>query len=478
MDIHHEPKNDADSLKKRIRHVFWLYFVMFACFSAYLIKFVASDSRYIVEHTSNPRPRNFTDDDIRRGDIVDANGEILAVSVKDSEKYNREYPFGETFAHIVGFDTFGRSGAESRYNLTLQTLDGEIMQRVNGVFSGAPLQGLGIALTVDAGLQEMAFNGLSGYRGAAVVMEPSTGKILAMASAPSFDPNEISSSWDSLVTDDERSPLLNRAAQGLYPPGSIFKIVTSAAAFEFDPNIESFSYNCEGSAVFGAKRIRCFNSTAHGDVDIARAMAVSCNTFYSTIGVNIGAENMRAVAERLLFNAYYPAPFPLSRSSFALDADSEISEIVETSIGQGKTLITPLHAAVITSAVANGGVMMEPYIVDHAFTKNGKIKDKRLPTAMARAFTLEETAFLTDIMIGVVENGSGKGAAIDGVRIAAKTGTAENSSGGDHGWFTAFAPAEKPCVVVTVIMENAENTARAQALARDIIQYSLNNFDN
>jgi peptidoglycan glycosyltransferase len=470
MDIHFQ-QGSGDALKKRIRRVFWLYFVMFACFSAYLVKFTVFDSRAIIEHIANPRPKAANADEIKRGDIVDAKGAVLARSVADGAPYRREYPFGEMFAHIVGFDTFGRSGVESRYNYTLQKLDNEIAQRVNNILTGSPLQGDGLALTADAGLQEIIFDGLEGFRGAAVVMEPSTGKILAMASAPSFDPNEISDLWEYLVADDEGSPLFNRAAQGLYPPGSVFKIITSAAVFEFMPDFLAFTYNCEGEARFGDKRIRCFNSVAHGQVAIPRAMAVSCNTFYSAAGMEIGAENIRAVADRLFFNADYPSPFPRSRSSFTLDQNSGVSEIVETSIGQGKTLVTPLHIAMITSAVANGGLMMEPYIVDHAVTKNGQIKDKRLPTAVGRVFSLEEAVFLTDIMTGVVEAGSGTRSAVDGVTIAAKTGTAENSSGDDHGWFTAFAPAEKPRVVVTVVLENAGGTARAQDLARKVIEY-------
>jgi peptidoglycan glycosyltransferase len=328
---------------------------------------------------------------------------------------------------------------------------------------------------MDADLQHTARKLLNGKKGAIVVMEPSTGKILAMVSYPDFDPNELNNTWEQLNKDEENSPLINRAAQGLYPPGSIFKIITSAAVLEKNADWKDFNYNCTGEDIFDSNVIRCYNSKAHGEVDLESAFYLSCNTGFATLGIEAGGERLGKVADRLLFNRNLPYVLEYSKSQFRITKDSKINEIVETAIGQGKTLVSPLHMAMITSAIANGGILMQPYIIDHIETNYGRIKDKRIPQSYGILFEPEIASQLSKMMIEVVEKGTGTQAQISNVSVSGKTGTAQNASGEDHAWFVGFAPAEKPKAVVSVIIENGGSGGQvAGPIARKLLQKVLN----
>ncbi|MCL2618371.1 MAG: penicillin-binding transpeptidase domain-containing protein, partial [Defluviitaleaceae bacterium] len=205
--------NHALNMRANIRRAFWMYFVLFALLVGNIAFFVTVQAPGLMHNPFNPRTRGETD--ALRGDILDSRGRVLAYSGVGAE---RAYPFGRDFVHIVGFDGFGRSGAEARHNLTLNAISGEIVQRVRNLAQGEPLRGNRLVLTVDADLQRLVVDQLGHSRGAVVVMEPSTGKLLAMASYPDFDPNDLAAEWNTLITDNANAPLLNRAAQGLYPP--------------------------------------------------------------------------------------------------------------------------------------------------------------------------------------------------------------------------------------------------------------------
>ena len=465
-----EKGSHITEMRRNTRHVFWLIFALFFLLTAYLIHLVLFESRHIVENPANPRIA-LVASEVTRGRILDSRGYILAESL--SADSSRAYPFGAAFAHLVGYAQLGQAGVESRYNFVLQRLHWEVIQRASGVLFDTPLVGNDIVLTVNADLQRQVANSLSGQRGAVVALEPSTGRILAMASYPNFDPNTIEANWETLRTDNEASPLLNRAAQGLYPPGSVFKMVTAAAAFSSLAGHDDFVFYCEGETTFGNKRIRCYNATAHGLVDASRAFAVSCNIYYAALIMEMGADPLIERAEKLLFNERYPFPLPFTASSFVMGAAADEMELIETAIGQGRTLVTPMHMAMMTAAAANGGLMMEPYIVNSIQSHGGMTLQRNLPRPLGRVFTAEEAAFLTDIMTEVVQSGTGQFAAVPGVAVGGKTGTAETDAGEPHGWFIAFAPAEMPQVAVAVVLENAGNTRRAQAISREVIEIVL-----
>lgn len=458
-----------DDIRRNIRRIFWLYFLLFSLLITYLGKFIFVDSKEVINNSYNTRMKLF-DSSVAQGSILDANGIVLAESVATDEGYTRSYPYGQTFAHVVGWQAQGGGGLESRYNFELQSLPFEIWQRLRNIIWLKPLKGQDIALTLNAELQVYVAEKLGNQKGAIVVIEPSTGKILAMASYPAFDPNTVEESWDDLLVDDENSPLINRATQGLYPPGSVFKVVTSFAALPDMQTVFPGQYECTGKFLYEGNQIRCFDGNAHGTVDMEKAFAVSCNSYFSQLGLKIGGGQLRAAADRLLWNTNFPLELQYRTASFPLNEASTSEEIMETAIGQGKTLTTPLHVAMFTSAIANGGILMQPYFVD---TIGEGIGGKTMPRQLERIMSSEEALFLTDMMIGTVASGTALKSGIPGVQVAGKTGTAETDSGDDHGWFTAFAPAQKPELAVTILLENAGGSSKALPVARDIIQFYL-----
>lgn len=463
-------------MKNSIRRIFWLYFGLFSILILYLLKFTIVESKTIVTNSYNPRLTQI-ESNIKRGNILDRKGVILAENIDEEKGYTRKYNYPNQFAHIIGFIGNGNYGIESRYNFTLQKLDNEILQRIDNISSNTPLQGNNIVLTLDSEIQNYAYEKLGKSRGAIVVMEPSTGKIISMVSYPSFNPQNINSEWEKLKK-DENSPLINRATQGLYPPGSVFKIITSACAIENLSNWRDITYECKGIAQFEESKIQCYNRDVHGKVNISSAMSVSCNTFFATIGTMLKGNTLKVTAENSFFNKPLDYPLEYNLSSFELDSFSSESELLQTSIGQGKTLISPLHMAMITSSVANNGIMMKPYVLDYIITYSGKEKDKTIPEKKAQIFSYDTSFEIKNMMESVVVSGTAIKAKIKGVSVAGKTGTAENASGDDHAWFVAFAPSDNPQIAVSVILENSGKGSKAIPIARDIIKFALEKNNN
>lgn len=471
--IHISPQEDGDfKMKKNMKRVFFFYSLLFVAIIAHLLYFAIFEKNVPI-NSYNPR-LNKIDNSIKRGMIFDTNGITLAETVTSGGSIDRAYYYPEEFCHIIGYMPKGKSGLEAKINFTLQKLDNELLQRLESAFSEGNIpRGNNVFITIDSNLQHYIYKRLGKSKGAVVVMEPKTGKILSMVSYPSFDPLKIERDWEKLKNDDENSPLLNRATQGLYPPGSTFKILTAGAEIETDPNYENFSYTCRGEDFFDRKKIRCFNSTVHGKVNISDAVEHSCNTFFATIGQNLGSKVLSEYASKAMFNSPFDFTLEYNKSSFTLSETSKPTEVVETAIGQGKTLVSPLHMAMITSSVANKGIMMKPYIIERVESCSREVLETAVPTELSAVFTEETSLKLTEMMKKVVDSGTGTEAKIKGINIAGKTGTAENPSGADHAWFTAFAPAENPEITVTVLLENAGNGSEAIPLARDIIEYIL-----
>jgi len=458
-------------MKKNMKKVFFFYTMLFFLLAAHLTA-LAVFERDTVINSYNPR-LNKIDNSVQRGIIFDSKGITLADTSITNEGTKREYYYPEEFCHIIGYMPKGKSGIEEKYNFTLQELDNELYQRITSIFSNNIPRGNNLFLTIDSKLQQYVYKKLGKSKGAVVAMEPSTGKILAMVSYPCFNPKSIEEDWEELKKDTKNSPLINRATQGLYPPGSTFKILTAGAEIETNPDHENFSYTCKGEDFFDKKKIRCFNSTAHGKVDLSDALKFSCNTFFATIGQKIGGNSLMTYAEKAMFNKPLEYTLEYNKSSFAVNENSKPTEIAETSIGQGKTLVSPLHMAMITSAVANNGIMMKPYIIEHIESYSRNEISTTFPERLSEVFSETTAKKVTEMMEKAVESGTGEEARINGISIAGKTGTAENASGKDHAWFTAFAPADNPKIAVTVILENAGKGSKAIPIARDIIEHFL-----
>lgn len=464
-----------NNMKRSIKRFFWLIVFMFFLAICYLIKLSVFDRQAISVNPYNPR-LTYSDPSIKRGDIKDLDGNIIAESAFTDDGYVRSYPRKRMPAHITGYSSRGKTGIEAAENFELETVSNEILQRLQSVVTGSEVEGNSVVLTVDMEIQSLAGDLLGNQKGAIVVMEATTGRILAMQAYPDYDPNTVAENWESLSSDPD-SPLLNRAAQGLYPPGSTYKVVTALAAMRNLGDWNSFTYECRGEAEIGGRVIHCYNNTVHGTVDINSAMAQSCNCYFAELGRKIGAEKLAETSESVYFNKSLNFVMPSQNSTVSIKAGAEDSELVETAIGQGRTLATPLYMACLASAIANGGTLRTPYIVDHIEYPNGKETKITLPVSLESIMTAEEASALREMMLGVVNHGTGRAAGLANYDTAGKTGTAENSGGSDHSWFIGFAPYDEPRIAVAVLLENAEGGRRATPIAGRLMEAALNKYE-
>lgn len=403
--------------------------------------------------------QNKYEEQVVRGNILTIDGEMLAETKIDSEgNETRVYPYNNLFAHVIGYSTNGRSGLESAVNFQLLTSHAFALEQVKKEFQDEKNMGDNIITTLDVELQQTAYDALGDHRGAVVVMEPKTGKILAMVSKPDFDPNGLSDIWESLVADDTNSNLLNRATQGMYPPGSTFKIVTTLAYLrEHGGSTDGFSFLCEGEITKENHTIHCYSNSVHGQEDLPKAFAKSCNSAYANLGVELENKSMIDAAEELQFNKKLSLELPYNKSKFTLENNSGVPLAMQTSIGQGNTLVSPMHMAMITSAIANDGNLMKPYLVDSIESYTGEKVEETSPKMQENLMTSREAATLRELMQAAVTDGTA--AALNGqsYTAAGKTGTADHGdmTEAPHSWFVGFSNVEDPDIVVSIIAERS-----------------------
>ena len=436
---------------------------LFLCTMGYFAYFQIAKSEDFINNPYNARQETF-EQSVIRGKILSADGEILAETKVDAEgNETRNYPYSNVFSHIVGYSTkeHGRSGIESWANFNLLRSNTFFLEQTLDRVTDTKSFGDNVHTTLNYSLQNAAYQALGAYQGAIVVMEPSTGKILAMVSKPDFDPNTLDEKWNQIVEDEaSESILLNRASQGLYPPGSTFKILTTLALLRQNPDAyNSYTYHCSGSIQRDNSKLSCFGGSVHGDVDLKRSFAKSCNASFANIGLSLNADAFADTCEKLLFNQSLPVEkLEYSKSSFVLKDGSPTSEIMETSIGQGKTVVTPLHMLMITGAIANDGVLMKPYVIDSVENSDGGAVKTYPPEEYGRLMTKEEAGVLQEYMQETVLNGTAS--KLNGMSYQAygKTGSAEfgTTKGNSHAWFVGYAGREdKSTIAVAVIAEKA-----------------------
>lgn len=405
----------------------------------------------LAAHPRNPRVAALAGE-VERGGIYDRHGELLAGTRREGNSFVRYYPLGEVTAPVLGYASprYGQAGLEEAANADLMGLGGQA--RVTNFLrrlAGQRARGYDLQLTLDAGLQRLAMELLEGRRGAIVVMRPQ-GQVLALASRPTFDPNLIGLLWQQWQEDPE-SPLLNRAVQGLYPPGSSFKIITGAAVTGNRPDLLGKTYFCPGEVVIEGRRLGCWD--VHGEVDFSRAMAVSCNVAFAEMALDLGGKDLSRAAEAFMFNRPLPFELPVKPGYFPNLAGAGANEVAESAIGQGKVLVTPLHMAAVTAAVAAGGQMFRPYLVERVLDDGRTVRVVQ-PSLLGRPVTPDVAGRLAESLVLAVSQGTGRRAGVPGITVAGKTGSAENPHGPAHAWFTGFAPARGAEVVVTVLLEN------------------------
>ncbi len=402
-----------------------------------------------------------------RGDILSSDGVLLATTkTAEDGSDSRVYPVGSLFAHVVGYSTRGSMAAEALASASLMESHIPLGERIRAELSGTRLQGDTVVLTLDSRIQQAAYDALGDRRGAIVVIDTDTGRILAMVSKPDFDPNEINEIWDELISDESDSRLVNRAAQGKYPPGSTFKIVTTLEYIRENPDTwQDFSYECDSVYEAGDYSISCAKGISHGSEDIVTAFSKSCNGAFATLGRTLEIPALYRLCETLGFNDDIDIGLVAAQSTYSLEDDSSVWDVLQTSIGQGKTQVTPLFACMLSAAVANGGEMMTPYVTERIENADGKIVKEYQSTGKKRVMTEEEADILAEMMRAAVTDGTGSGA--ECVRgTAGKTGSAEWATGREtHSWFTGFAPYDDPKYAVCVLIEEGGSGSKAAAPA-------------
>lgn len=447
-----------DSVNSRILHVFIAMGVLFAGLILMMTWFELWGKNAVMSSSFNRRLMA-EEAQILRGSVLDRNDTVLALSEGAEGARVRVYPYGNLYAHVLGYDslTYGKTLLEARYNDALLGRDGlTLINRVGSLISGDRQVGHSLTLTLDHALQKKARELLGGSRGAVVALDPATGEVLAMVSTPDYDPNgdRLEERWPALI-EDENSPLLPRAVMGLYPPGSTFKVVTAAAALE--KGLGDRVMEDPGSIVIDGKTVSNAGGKAYGEIDMARALAVSSNVYFAKLAEELGAPALTAQAGRAGIGSRLAFDIPASESRMG-SAEMGQTELAATGIGQGKLLVTPLQMALLSAGIANDGVIMKPYLVSGVTDASGRML-KGARQEVLHTFTDPATAgALTDMMTGVVKSGTGTRAKISGIAVAGKTGTAQNEKssqgeGFDHAWFIGFAPAENPRIAVAVLLE-------------------------
>lgn len=454
---------------KEFARVTYVFVALFIVMMGYISYFNLVRGREIVRSPYNARQDSFADR-VVRGKILDRNGQVIAqTNVAEDGTETREYPFGNMFAHVAGYTAQGKTGIESLANFELLTSNAFFLEKLRNEFQDKKNMGDNVVTTLDVSLQEAAYGALGSYKGAVVVMEPSTGKVLAMVSKPDFDPAGVEADWEYLST-DENSALLNRATQGQYAPGSTFKVVTALEYMRENPGYDSYNYYCEGNITVADTTISCYNGNVHGDVDFRDSIAYSCNTSFCNIGLTMDIGSFKETAKELLFDSKLPCDLPYSKSEFRLKEGAVDGDRMMTAMGQGKTQVSPYHMALITSAIANGGTLMKPYLIDSVANYKGSVIEKTRPEKYKDLMTAAEAAQLKDYMTSVAEYGTASVLSGGGYTAAGKTGTAEYSSDEekDHSWFIGMSNVDNPELVISVIIESSDGTASAVNIAKQV----------
>lgn len=454
-----QKRNKSKSNNKELSIVVYIFVGLFILLMGYFVFFNLVKSPSIINSSYNKRQDLFAKKVIR-GKIISSDGKVLAqTNVNKDGTETREYPYDNEYAHVVGYATKGKAGLESFVNFNLLRSNAPLLERVIKEFRGVKNTGDNVITTLDSRIQDTAYQALGSHDGAIVVMDVETGKILSLVSKPDYNPNNIDQLWDSLVAEEntEDSSLLNRATQGKYPPGSTFKILSLLEYIKENPNYKDYTYNCKGKIAIDDSVINCYHNTVHGEEDLYKSFAKSCNSSFANIGLNLDITALGKLCDKFLFNEPLPFSMAYNQSSFKLTKSAKTYDIMQTMIGQGETLVSPLHMAMIMQTIANDGIMMKPYLVDHTENYDGKVVKKYNSSTYGTIITPEEASIMQEFMHDVVENGTASKLKGQNYTVAGKTGSAEfgNVKGQSHAWFVGFSSDEGSKIAVSIIVEEA-----------------------
>lgn len=440
---------------KRYIRVLTLISILFLIILGYMTYFQVVKADKLKNDENNKR--NWVDDNkLKRGNILDRDGNILAQTIDGENKEKiRNFPYGKTYAHLVGYNSkkYGKTGLEKRFNSVLinkhdKTPIAELKKIVIDQKEGNTIK-----LTTNTQLQEFALSLLNGKKGSVILMNPKTGEVLAMADSPTFDPNNIEKEWNNIINDEKNATLLQRSTSGLFAPGSVYKLVTGTVILE---NLKGtfLKYNDKGATTIENYTIRNLLNKRYGNIDLKKAIEVSANTYFADKVGEVGVDKMIDVNKRFMFGEDIDTDFKLTKSPLAFNKNTTALELATGAFGQGKVLVTPMQVALFTSAIANDGNMMKPFVVKEILDPNGKVIKETKPEILSKVSDVETMKTMKEYLKNSGDvNFRGF---VNGQKVGGKTGTAEVTKDILNAWSTVFYPADDPRLVCTIVYEGVD----------------------
>ena len=422
----------------------------------------------------NPRPA-LSERGKERGLIVTLDGTVVAQSVQEEgdRDFQREYPLGPDFAHVVGYSSFlvGDTALEAAYSSELRSRRDLTISDLVSAILGQDLRPKNLEITVDSRLQTAALAALGGNRGAVIAIDPRTGAVLAAVSKPSFDPtlllgDDAAQQWETLLI-DPATPLSDRGTRELYAPGSTFKTVVTATGLDtgqVEPGTvfpDPLEFDLPGSSA----TITNFGGRVCNDgesVTLLEAFVRSCNTTFADLSIRLGAIDIGITSDALGFNRDIGYEWPVPEAVWPTERlVGDDAALAQSGIGERDVRATPLHMAMVAAAVANNGVVARPYLVERIFNADGETVETTEISEIGRAMAPETASVLAQMMERVVTEGTGRRAAVPGVRVAGKTGTATGQGDFSNPWFIGFAPVDNPSIALAVFIEGSSNSGES-----------------
>jgi penicillin-binding protein A len=427
---------------------------------------------------------------IDRGRILAVDGTVLARSARHAEGvYERAYPTGEEFAHAIGYSytDLGSSGLERFRNAALNGQTGTNLQTILDQLQGKKPRGEEVFTTLDPAAQRVAVSALAGREGAVVALEPRDGAVTVMASSPSFDPNKLRSqrTYRALAADSKGTPLVNRATQFGYAPGSTFKVLTATAAIDSGAFTAESTVDGRDDVPISGFPLRNDDNESYGQITLTQALAKSVNTVWAQVAERLGKRTLARYMSRFGFDRKPELDYPAQEMSSSgeylgervISPTSPRVDVGRMGIGQDKLEATPLQMAEVAAAVANRGKLMAPHLTDRIVDSDGRTVKRIAPRVQAVVMRPATATAVTAMMEAVVNEGTGVQARIPGVQVAGKTGTAETQIGTaiNNVWFIAFAPATDPRVAIAVTLKGVpgQGAAFAAPVAREVMERLL-----
>jgi penicillin-binding protein A len=469
-----------------IARLFTLVIVLFTLLVVFTSRWTVFEAQGLKDKPSNRRAL-LEEQRVRRGLIRADDGTVLARSVRaEAGTFERRYPEGGLFAHAVGyvFPDFGRAGLERERNRAL-TGEGNELSSLIDQLRGRAKEGDNVETSLDPKAQRVAIQALAGRKGAIVAMEPDTGRVRVMASVPSFNPADGEKEIRRLARSGQGAPLLNRVTQGRYPPGSTFKVVTASAAIDSGKYTPDTIIDGKSPITISGVPLQNFHGEQFGKIPLTDALTHSVNTVFAQVGEKLGIDTMAEYMERFGFYSEPPMDYPKDQmvpsgsyvGNRLLSPTSGRIDVGRMAIGQDKLQVTPLQMAEVVATIANGGVRVEPRLTTRIVDPDGRTRRTIDPKVAERVMSRESAAKVGTMMTRVVDEGTGTAAALSGIKVAGKTGTAEIdiAKGITQPWFIAYAPADRPKIAIAVTIERSTGQGGivAAPIAKQVLEALL-----